>query len=121
MTGTELRAKLVLINAQVTELAKNIGTSHQSLSQALNSKDVKTGLVEKIASALNLPLSYFYGEGDGEPRAIGTNINGSHSPNVSQTLGCDSALTAENKLLREQNEFLQNQVKTLLSIISKDK
>lgn len=119
MTGDELRAKLFYTKKPLIEIAASVGLSSQGLSQALKVKDVKTGFVEKLASALNLPLSFFYDEGD--PRAIGSNVNGSHSPNVSQSLGYDSALTAENKLLREQNEFLQSQVKTLLSIMGKEK
>lgn len=65
MTGKELRVKLVSAGKQVTDLAQLMGISHQSLSQALNAKDVKTGLVEKIASALNLPLSFFYEDSAG--------------------------------------------------------
>ena len=52
-----------------------------------------------------------------EAAVMGSNVNGSNSSNVSQSIGSDSALAAENKLLREQNEFLQSQVKTLLAIV----
>nr|DAK59984.1 MAG TPA: hypothetical protein [Caudoviricetes sp.] len=52
-----------------------------------------------------------------EAAVTGSNVNGSNSSNVSQSLGSDAALAAENKLLREQNEFLQSQVKTLLAIV----
>ena len=75
MTGKELRVKLVSAGKQVTDLAQLMGISHQSLSQALKAKDVKTGLVEKIASALNLPLSFFY---DGSAGAHIT-TNGDHA------------------------------------------
>ncbi len=44
----------------------------QSLVQSLLAKDVKTGLVEKLADALDLPLSYFYGSADAGARAIAT-------------------------------------------------
>ncbi len=119
MTGDELRAKLFLAKKPLIEIAASVGLSSQGLSQALKVKDVKTGFVEKLASSLNLPLSFFYGDGEDQP--VGSNINGSHSPNVSQSIGCDSAMVTEVKLLREQNEFLQSQIKTLLSILEKER
>ena len=36
-----------------------------------------------------------------------------------QSIDSDAALAAENKLLREQNEFLQSQVKPLLAVSGK--
>lgn len=65
MTGKNLKEKVASSEISISELAKKIGLTQQGLSQALNAKDVKTGLVEKIASALNLPLSFFYEDSAG--------------------------------------------------------
>lgn len=117
MTGQELRSKLVLANVQVTELARIIGTSHQSLSQALTSKDVKTGLVEKLASALNLPLSYFYGE-EGDVRAVANGhkaiaaINSTISPQSEKAVleekirGMEKLLTEKERTIKAYEQLL---------------
>ena len=47
----------------------------------------------------------------------GSAVNGSHSPNVTQSVGADAALAAENAILRKQNEFLQQQLANAMEII----
>lgn len=66
MTGKELREKLAG-RIKITEAAKMLGISQPALTQALNAQDVKTGLVEKFAKILNLPVSYFF---EPEPKTI---------------------------------------------------
>ncbi len=65
MNGLDLRKKLEQTKMSLAEIARLSGMNPQSLVQSLSTKDVKTGLVEKLASALHLPLSYFYGEDAG--------------------------------------------------------
>lgn len=96
-------------------LAENLKISPQNLNSKLNAKSLRADFIQKIKAIIDKfapPLP-----ADMEGAVIGSNVNGSNSPNVSQSLGGDAALAAENKLLREQNEFLQNQVKTLLAIV----
>lgn len=64
MKGEELKMKLTKSGHSITEVAKLLGTSQQNLSQALTAQDVKTGLLEKISSALGLPISYFFDKND---------------------------------------------------------
>lgn len=96
-------------------LAENLKVSPQNLNSKLNAKSLRADFIQKIKAIIDkcappLPAEM-------EAAVIGSNVNGSNSPNVSQSLGGDAALAAENKLLREQNEFLQSQVKTLLAIV----
>lgn len=113
MTGQELRAKLIPTNKQITELARLMGISHQSLSQALTTKDVKTGLVEKLASALGLPLSYFYGDGITEPQAIAHGnraiaaVNSTISPEQSERAVLEEKVRGMQKLLDEKDRTIQ--------------
>lgn len=65
MKGEELKFKLKKAGVSITEIASLLGMSRQSLSQALSVKDVKTGLIEELSKALNVPLSYFYGDNAG--------------------------------------------------------
>lgn len=96
-------------------LAENLKVSPQNLNSKLNAKSLRADFIQKIKAIIDkcappLPAEM-------EEAVFGSNVNGSNSPNVSQSLGSDAALAAENKLLREQNEFLQSQVKTLLAIV----
>ena len=59
MSGEELRAILKKTGVGITDIAKMLGVPQQNLSQALNAKDVKTGLIESLSKVLNQPLSFF--------------------------------------------------------------
>lgn len=90
-------------------LAENLKVSPQNLNSKLNAKSLRADFIQKIKAIIDkcappLPAEM-------EAAVIGSNTNGS------QSIGSDAALAAENKLLREQNEFLQSQVKTLLAIV----
>lgn len=100
----------------ISEVARELGTSPQNVQAKLTRKSIKADFLVKIREIIDrccppLPAEM-------EVAVNGSNVNGSNSPNVRQTIG-DSALLAENKLLREQNDFLQKQVETLLKIVGK--
>ncbi len=113
----------------VNKMATMAGIDTGNLSRSINGKaSFSDRVIYKIANALHVSVDWL--EKGVEPMfsptvaspsevgagVTGSNINGSNSSNVSQS-SSDAALAAENKLLREQNEFLQNQVKTLLAIV----
>lgn len=124
---TEIRKKNGL---SINKLADKCGVNSANLSRSLAGKASLTDrVIYKIASALHVSVDWL--EKGIEPMfsptvastadvgagITGSNVNGANSSNVSQSIGSDAALAAENKLLREQNEFLQSQVKTLLAIV----
>ena len=104
MDGTELRKKLDSIKKPIAEIARSADMAPQSLIQALSAKDVKTGLVEKLASALNLPLSYFYGDGS-------TNVIASGEKSLA---ALNSTITGDSpqgeEILRERIRSLECQL-----------
>lgn len=114
----------------VNKMATMAGIDTGNLSRSINGKaSFSDRVIYKIANALHVSVDWL--EKGVEPMfsptvaspsevgagVTGSNINGSNSSNFSQTIAGDAALAAENKLLREQNEFLQSQVKTLLAIV----
>lgn len=124
---TEIRKKNGL---SINKLADKCGVNSANLSRSLAGKaSLSDRVIYKIANALHVSVDWL--ENGIEPMfsptassiadvgagITGSNVNGANSSNVSQSIGSDSALAAENKLLREQNEFLQSQVKTLLAIV----
>lgn len=115
MTGEEMKTYLKQRGLSLASVAEELGTSPQNLNGKLKAKSLKSDFISAIKAIIDrcappLPAEM-------EEAVIGSNVNGSNSSNVSQTFAGDAALAAENKLLREQNEFLQNQVKTLLAIV----
>lgn len=110
MNGEELKQYIKRSGMSVAAVAEELGTSPQNLNAKFNRKSIKIDFFQKIKEIIDKcapPL----------PAEMEAAVIGSNSSNVSQSIGSDAALAAENKLLREQNEFLQNQVKTLLAIV----
>ena len=115
MTGDELKLMVKKSGMSVTEFAKELGMSPQNLNSKFISKSIKSDFLSKVESVINrccppLPAEV-------EVSVMGSAVNGSHSPNVTQSVGGDAALVAENKLLRQQNEFLQQQLANAMEII----
>nr|DAO64721.1 MAG TPA: centromere-binding protein [Caudoviricetes sp.] len=115
MSGEEMKTYLKQRGLSLASVAEELGTSPQNLNGKLKAKSLKSDFISAIKAIIDrcappLPAEM-------EAAVIGSNVNGSNSSNVSQSIGSDAALAAENKLLREQNEFLQSQVKTLLAIV----
>lgn len=115
MSGEELKQYIKRSGLTMSDVARELGTTPQNVQARLGRKTIKIDFIQKIKAIIDkcappLPAEM-------EAAVMGSNVNGSNSSNVSQSIGSDAALAAENKLLREQNEFLQSQVKTLLAIV----
>jgi transcriptional regulator with XRE-family HTH domain len=110
MSGEELKKYIKSSGLTMSDVARELGTTPQNVQARLGRKTIKIDFIQKIKEIIDKcapPL----------PAEMEEAVFGSNSSNVSQSLGSDAALAAENKLLREQNEFLQSQVKTLLAIV----
>ena len=73
MKGETVKNIILGMEYSVAQVAEMIGTSQQNLASALKHEDVRSGLLEKIASALNVPLSTFYGGTFGPVQSVGNN------------------------------------------------
>lgn len=73
MKGETVKTIILGMEYSVAQVAEMIGTSQQNLASALKHEDVRSGLLEKIASALNVPLSTFYGGSFGPVQSVGSN------------------------------------------------
>lgn len=62
MTGAELKERLSTTHISLSEIARRIGISPQSLNSMFNSEDVKSGVLEKLSKALDVPIAFFYGD-----------------------------------------------------------
>ena len=96
----------------MSEIANRLGILPQTLYSAFNADDVKTGLLEKLSEALNVPLSFFYGD---SYTITGNNIVNSGDNNAVNA-NDDRLITL---LLNKDEQLIksQSQIDRLLGII----
>lgn len=110
MTGKDLKERLKREGVNFNELSKKLGyTCDQNLHSVLAAKDVRSGLIEEIAKALDKPIYWFYTD---------TNTNGVSATENSIAVSGDNnniATISEGfiSLLKKKDE----QIDTLLDII----
>ena len=77
MKGSTLKRAIQDKGLSTAEIARSLGMSRQTLSAALSNDDIRTGLLEQIASLLGEDPSFFYtGESSGTAVVNGT-VSGS--------------------------------------------
>ena len=125
MNGEELKQYIKHSGMSVAAVAEELGTSPQNLNAKFNRKSIKIDFFQKIKEIIDKcapPLP-----SEMEAAVFGSNINGSNSSNVRQTIASgNDALIRENEVLRQQNQFLreqieaqQKQIETLLALVGK--
>lgn len=62
MKGSEIKARVKAKGITLREVAARIGESPQNLHGYLNSNDVRSSIIERIAGAIGESVSYFYNE-----------------------------------------------------------
>lgn len=116
MSGEDLKQYIKASGLTMTDIAKEMGTTPQNIQAKLSRKSIKADFWQKVKEIIDrccppLPAEM-------EAAVIGSNVNGSNSSNVNQSIGSgNEALQRENEILRQQNDFLQKQVETLLKIV----
>ena len=86
MKGETVKNLILQKGYNVAQVAEMIGTSQQNLASNLKHSDIRTGLLEQIAGALNIPLAAFYGEAFGMAQQI-TGNNNTQVAGASNTVG----------------------------------
>lgn len=118
MSGEELKTYLKERGLTLALIADELGISPQNLNGKLKAKSLKSDFITKVKEVIDKCSPSLPSEMD----IIGSNVNGSNSSNVTQSIGSgNEALQRENDLLRQQNDFLQKQVETLLKIVGNNK
>jgi transcriptional regulator with XRE-family HTH domain len=118
MKGTTLKEQLKNTRYSLSEIAGMMGISPQSLNSIFNSEDVKSGVLEKLSSVLDLPITYFYGDTfniTGSNNATGNNstntVNATDDRLLSLLVSKDEQLTMAMK----QTSKAQEQMDRLLN------
>lgn len=115
MSGEELKQYIKRSGLTMSDVARELGTTPQNVQARLGRKTIKIDFIQKIKEIIDkcappLPAEM-------EEAVIGSNVNGSNSSNVSQSIGSDAALQARVESLESENSFLRKQVETLLAIV----
>lgn len=115
MSGEELKQYIKRSGLTMSDVARELGTTPQNVQARLGRKTIKIDFIQKIKEIIDkcappLPAEM-------EEAVFGSNVNGSNSPNVSQSIGSDAALQARVESLESENSFLRKQVETLLAIV----
>lgn len=124
MEGKTIKDVLSQRGIAQAEIAKLLGTTPNNLNNMLAKDDVRTGLLESIAQAANLPISVFYGETytiSGGNNATGNNshntVNASDDKLLSLLMTKDEQLTLAMKQTskaQEQTSKAQSQMDRVL-------
>ena len=119
MTGAELKERLSTTHITLSEIARRMGIKPQDLNALFNVKDTKTGTIERLSQALDLPIAFFYGDsysitGNNIVNSGNNNaVNASDDRLVTLLINKDEQLTMAMK----QTEKAQGQIDRLLNII----
>lgn len=119
MTGAELKERLSTTHITLSEIARRMGIKPQDLNALFNVKDTKTGTIERLSQALDLPIAFFYGDsysitGNNIVNSGDNNaVNASDDRLVTLLINKDEQLTMAMK----QTEKAQGQIDRLLNII----
>ena len=122
MTGLELKNRLLATKLSMAEIARKMGIKPQDLNALFNVQDTKTGTIEKLSEALELPIAYFYGDsynirGNGNALATGDNSTASSSDDrlLSLLMSKDTQLT----MSMQQTSKAQEQITELIRMMQK--
>lgn len=124
MKGEDVKRKIAGVGYSISEMARMLGTSQQNLSQSLSSQDVKTGLVEKIARALGVPVSYFF---DSPPpsQAVAAGdfsaaaVNGDASVNADCQAVLKERVKSLQQLVDEKERMIEEKERTIKILLQK--
>lgn len=102
MTGEKVKTLIIGRGYNVAQVAEMIGTSQQNLAANLKHTDVRSGLLEKIADALGIPLASFYGEGFGTVQTATGNNNTQVAGSSNTVASSDAGVVLEILKLKDE-------------------
>jgi transcriptional regulator with XRE-family HTH domain len=121
MKGIELKERLLATHISLTEIARRMGIKPQDLNALFNVQDTKTGTIEKLANALDLPIAYFFGDnynvtGNNNATGVNNTINASDERLLTLLVNKDEQLTMAMK----QTSKAQSQMDEMIAIMKKE-
>lgn len=124
MNGKHVKNKIAGTGHNIKEVAEMIGIPRVNLSQSLSAQDVKTGLIEKIALALGVPVSYFFDPSPtGSAVASGdfsaASVNGDASVRGGDAAVLNERVKALERLVGEKERMIEEKERTIKILMEK--
>lgn len=104
MTGEQLKQIISRSGIRLNEFAARLGIAPQQLNNAFRNQDIKSGMLEKVAEIMGVPVCTLYGDNNVINNQVNDHIGGD---NIVSFGGYDA--------LKKRDE----QIDRLLSIIEK--
>lgn len=124
MKGEDVKRKVAAQGYTVAEVAERIGTSRQNLSKSLSTQDVRSGLIERIASVLGVSVSYFY-DPSPSPSAIASGDHSAASVHGDASVSGDSDAVLKERvkslerLVGEKERMIEEKERTIKILMQK--
>ena len=113
MDGKTLKPYITALDISLAETARKLGMTPQGLDNMLKTKDVKTGLIEKLSIVYKKPISYFFDETVTAPTIVEA-VDHSIAANDSEiTIGDYHSLKKENSMLEKLIDEKDERIKEL--------
>ena len=122
MRGKEIKDILSQKGVSQADIAKILGISAANLNNMLAKDDVRTGLLESIAQAANIPISVFYGDlytVQGNNNALATGDNSTASSSDDRLLALLMSKDAQLTLSMQQTSKAQEQITELIGMMKR--
>ena len=122
MWGKEIKDILSQKGVSQADIAKILGISAANLNNMLAKDDVRTGLLESIAQAANIPISVFYGDlytVQGNNNALATGDNSTASSSDDRLLALLMSKDAQLTLSMQQTSKAQEQITELIGMMKR--
>lgn len=105
MNGQNLKEKLLSAKVVFADLAQRMEIKPQTLNSFFNVQDVRSNTLERIAGALNLPMSFFYPEEGTHSTSINSNvITGGTNTHINMSVSTQPASDVEEAEVVEDFE-----------------
>lgn len=118
MKGKDIKDVLAKHSIPQTEIAKLLGITPNNLNNMLSKDDIRTGLLEGIATAANIPISVFYGDTfniSGSNNATGNNSTNTVNTTDDRLLSLLVSKDEQLLLAMKQTSKAQEQMDRLLN------
>lgn len=110
MTGEALRSSLLALDESLANVARRLKMTPQNLDGILRTKDIKTGIIERLSKIYKKPISYFFDEGD----TITVHTEGAYSPATGKgNISMDLSTTPTTLDARSSDTLLTEKIKFL--------
>lgn len=87
MSGKEVKTKLLALGISMAKIAEALGVSSQAFNHTLNAADVKSGTIERLCTALDLDITFFYDTHAGARNTVVQHFNRQKAHNISNGSG----------------------------------